>query len=490
MSEPILSFLADGLSAETAGGKGANLAVLSRAGFPVPPGFIISTQAYQDFVLENHIQPRILVLMHDLQTERPEAAERVSRAIYALFAQASIPEQLAQRITAAYQDLTGGGSAPVAVRSSANAEDLPGFAFAGQQDTFLNVVGEQALLAAVKDCWASLWTARAITYRERNGFAPESVALAVVVQAMVAAEVSGVLFSANPLTGKRREIHIDASFGLGEAIVSGQVEPDHYVVDPAANQINERRLGAKQVLIGSKAGGGTERIERGADGGEAQALPDAAILELAQIGQHVEAHFGEPQDIEWAWADGCFFLLQSRPITSLFPLPDETLAQAEPQIYFNFNAMQGVPGPLTPLGIAALRMVFTGALTTLGIQRPAEQVFRQAGGRLFLDFGDLPRDPTLQKMVLNFLSSIEPGERDILRQLIEDGRIPPRRVLSPRLALGMLRVFGPIMVSTLASLVRYQKALERVSQEADGFVEQVQASAAMKPDAAVSQLQR
>lgn len=477
MVERILSFAAP-VTANTAGGKGTNLARLLQAGFPVPPGFIVSTQAYLDFVNDHQLQSQILERMQGLNIDQPQAVDAASRAICALFTVNSQPAELAGQIISAYHSLS---DQRVAVRSSANAEDLPGFAFAGQHDTFLNVVGDQALLDAVKRCWASLWTARAITYRARNGFAPETVTLAVVVQTMVRAEVSGVLFTANPLTGKRHEAHIDASYGLGEAIVSGQVEPDHYVVDLAASQVTERRLGAKQVVIGALSGGGTERIERTVDG--RQALPDQAIPELAKIGEQVEAHFGEPQDIEWAWAEGRYFLLQSRPITSLYPLPGDSPPDGKEHIYFNFNAIQGVMEPLTPLGIDALRLLFSGVTGSFGIKRPMERILPQAGGRLFLDFGDLPGDPVLQKFVLNFLESVEPGGRDILIQLIQDGRIPARRVLTPRVALQMMRAFGPLLGSTLSGLLQYRTARERVMREGEAYVEKINARLVHKPGA-------
>ena len=216
--------------------------------------------------------------------------------------------------------------APVAVRSSATAEDLAYASFAGQQDTYLNVVGADALVAAVRGCWASLWTERAVNYRNANGIDHRSVTLAVVVQEMVEATAAGVMFTANPLTGTRHETVIDASPGLGEAVVSGAVNPDHYVVDTKAWSIIQRRMGDKRVVIRGRAGGGTERIER-SDQSEAAALDDDQVLALARLGGRVDDHYGSPQDTEWALADdGAFWLTQARPITTLYPTPASPLS--------------------------------------------------------------------------------------------------------------------------------------------------------------------
>jgi phosphoenolpyruvate synthase/pyruvate phosphate dikinase len=348
----ILSFLSTEVTLALAGGKGANLAKLARAGFAVPPDYVVTTNAYRSFIQANQIQSRILALADNVSPDDPSVLENASAEIRALFDHSTMPSSIAAETTDAYRDLLLHSQTPthaVAVRSSATAEDLPGLAFAGQQDTYLNIIGEQAVCDAVKKCWGSLWTARAMAYRARNNILPDEVALAVVVQQMIASESSGILFTANPVTGRRDEIVIDASFGLGEAIVSGQVDPDHYVVNPHTWQIAERKLGEKQIAIVSRADGGTEQIAR--DGSTQQALPDAQIIELAQTAQRVAEHFGSPQDIEWAWANRTLYLLQSRPITSLYPLPQNGAKADGLHVYVNFNSIQGVSDPLTPLGI-------------------------------------------------------------------------------------------------------------------------------------------
>ena len=297
-----------------AGGKGASLARLSAAGLPVPGGFHVTTTPYRQFVAENNLQPRILAALEAVDVAQPSTLETASRAIQALFSQAHVPPAIAGTIAHACADLPGDEPA-VAVRSSATAEDLPDLSFAGQQETYLNVRGAAAVLDAVKRCWASLWTARAIGYRTRNSISSADGALAVVVQKMIASEVSGVLFTVNPVTGVRDEIVIEASWSLGEAVVSGQVDPDNFVVDTRAWRITERIIGSKSLAIIPREGGGTVQVAR--DATQRQALPDAQIVELARLAQCVAEHFGLPQDVEWAWANQQFYILQSRPVTTL-----------------------------------------------------------------------------------------------------------------------------------------------------------------------------
>lgn len=464
-----------------AGGKGVNLAKLVQVGFTVPPGFIVTTEAYRAFVEANHLQPRILALASEISPDNQSALENASAEIRVLFEQGTLPAGIAAEITSAYHTLTS-SSSPVAVRSSATAEDLPGLAFAGQQDTYLNVVGDAAVLDAVKKCWGSLWTARAMAYRARNHIPSDEVALAVFIQKMIAAESSGILFTANPVTGRRDEIVIEASFGLGEATVSGQVDPDHYVVNPLEWKITERKLGAKEMAILPRAEGGTEPVQRGAS--QEQALSDAQILELAQLAQRVAEHFGSPQDIEWAWANQQLYLLQSRPITSLYPLPEHNSPAEELRIYVNFNAIQGVSEPLTPLGIDTLRLLFSGVFRLLHLHRSPGQLLPEAGGRLFLDFTDMVRDPRLREVGLSLLASTEPGSRQTLLRLIEEGRIPPKRVLTVRQTVTLFLALLPVLRRLLIALLRPDQVRPRLIADAEQYIAEVQQHAQAASDLA------
>ncbi len=296
--------------------------------------------------------------------------------------------------------------------------------FAGQQDTYLNVVGETALLQAIVKCWGSLWTARAIGYRARNHISQDDLALAVVVQQMIPSQVSGVLFTANPLSGLRTETVIDATFGLGEALVSGQVEPDQYVIEPVGQQIISKKLGAKALSLHALPDGGADTIQQ--DRRTIQALPDMKILELAALSRRIEQLFGEPQDIEWAWANDRLYILQSRPITSLFPLP--TNLSPEPlKVLFSFGAVQGLFAPLTPLGIDALKLIFAAGAGLFGIRVTAEtqNVLFAAGERLWVNFTPILRNSVGRRIVPSVLALVEPTVRQAVEQIWDDPRLQP-----------------------------------------------------------------
>ena len=264
------------------GGKGLNLTRLARAGFPVPGGFIVTVDAYFAFVTQAGLVNSLGAEAAAVNADDPDTLASLSDRLRTRFEENSIPDELSTPIRCDYAGL---GKPLVAVRSSATAEDLPDMSFAGQQDTFLNVQGDEDLLAAIAACWSSLWTARAIGYRARNGIDQSSAAMAVVVQEMVQSETSGVLFTANPLSGRRAETVIDATFGLGEALVNGQVEPGHYVVESSSGRILEKRLGAKDTVFRGKDGGGITTIEE--ENSQRQAHLDSQIGLLTETGQRV-----------------------------------------------------------------------------------------------------------------------------------------------------------------------------------------------------------
>ncbi|HKX13894.1 MAG TPA: PEP/pyruvate-binding domain-containing protein, partial [Propionibacteriaceae bacterium] len=296
---------------DQAGGKGANLGELTRAGLPVPPGFVVVTEAYRAYIIEHQLADKIAALA--APTDDPAAYDEASGQIRALFSN-EISDTLRTEIAEAYAIL--GEDVPVAVRSSATAEDLPEASFAGQQDTYLNVRGLDDLLVAVRDCWASLWTARAMAYRARQGIDSATVSLAVVVQQMVDAEAAGVMFTANPSNGRRDQTVISAAWGLGESVVSGAVNTDNVVVRKPDGTVLSSEIADKAVMT-SYAEQRTEERLVPAELRRRPVLSQAEAAQLAGYGTRIENHYGAPQDIEWAQADGRFWILQARPITAL-----------------------------------------------------------------------------------------------------------------------------------------------------------------------------
>ena len=299
--------------------------------------------------------------------------------------------------------------------------------FAGQQDTYLNVIGADALLQAVVACWSSLWTARAISYRERNGVAHVDVALAVVVQQMVESEASGVLFTANPLTGLRSETVIDATVGLGEALVSGQVEPDHTVVETSTGQIVSRTLGAKALSVRSRPGGGTVTTPEHPTA--TPALTDAQIQALAALGQQVSALYDDtPQDIEWSLANDTLYLLQARPITSLFPVPAGLTADPL-RAMLSFGAVQGMLDPMTPLGRNLIEQIIAAGAQLFGMTVTAETqgALFTAGERLWINLTPLLRNTVGRRVIPGITSWVDPGGGAALDGAWHDPRLQPTR---------------------------------------------------------------
>ncbi|WP_235029996.1 PEP/pyruvate-binding domain-containing protein [Nonomuraea solani] len=400
-----------------AGGKAANLGELTRAGLPVPPGWVLTTEAYRQ-------------VAEGLETSGDGLAERARRHLL----ETPVPAAVHETIVKSYAAL--GDDVPVAVRSSATAEDLPFASFAGQQDTFLNVVGAEAVVDAVRRCWASLWTDRAVAYRESNGIDHAAVRLAVVVQVMVDARVAGVMFTANPVTGRRREAVIDASPGLGEAVVSGAVNPDRFVV--RGGEVVERQAGDKRLVIRSLPGGGTERVETTDD---ALCLTDDQVRELAALGARVEDHYGAPQDTEWA-VDGAgrLWLTQARPITTLYPLPETTRPGL--RVFFSVNVAQGVMGPLTPMGVAAFRLISAGGARLAGHgpadPRDGAPFLAVSGERMWLDITTAVRSRPGRAVLPRALTLGEARAVTIVERLFED----PRLTLAHTSRRPFLRGFG------------------------------------------------
>jgi pyruvate,water dikinase len=346
----------------TVGGKGMSLAKMIQAGFPVPDGFHVTTEAYRQFIVANDLQPKILSALKSVDTSIPASLESASTSINSFFAESKIPTDIASAIAEAYATLSNRQSQivnhkSVAVRSSATAEDLPEASFAGQQETYLNIRGEDALLKAVKKCWASLWTPRAIAYRIKKDVDQNALALAVVVQEMVDAEISGILFTANPMNGRRDEMVINAAWGLGEAIVGGLVSPDTIIADKATGRVKTMEVAEKTVITVLTESGTREDPLTGTRR-NSQVMKDAQVLELVTIARKIEDFYGEPQDIEWCHAKGNFYLVQSRPITALPPEPAQWIRPNPKGMYARGSLCEHLPNPVSPLfGTLGIRMV-------------------------------------------------------------------------------------------------------------------------------------
>jgi pyruvate,water dikinase len=383
------------------GGKGAHLGELARIeGIRVPAGFCVTTDAFRAIMTAAPSIDDRLDRLSGLALDDRQAISTLSAEIRRALEETVIPDDLAAAITGSVTRL--GGQAAYAVRSSATAEDLPTASFAGQQDTYLNVVGSAAILKHVSRCWASVFTERAVTYRLRNGFDHRKVLMAVVVQRMVFAQAAGILFTADPVTSNRKVVSIEASFGLGEALVAGLVNPDVYQVRDG--EVAAKAIGTKRLAIHAKPAGGTQELAIEPQRREQPALTDAQIVRLAQLGRRIEAHFGHPQDIEWCLADDRFQIVQSRPITTLFPIPP-TSDQGN-HVYISVGHQQMMTDPMKPLGLSFWQ------LTT---PRPMSE----AGGRLFVDVTRTLGSPTSRAGLLNVAGRSDPLIGDALRTILD-----------------------------------------------------------------------
>jgi rifampicin phosphotransferase len=389
------------------GGKGAHLGELSRIeGIRVPAGFCVTTDAFRRIMTTVPWIDDQLDRLSRLDPADRQAIRTLSAEIRRTLEEIAIPDDLAAAITASVTRL--GGQAAYAVRSSATAEDLPTASFAGQQDTYLNVVGSAAILEHVSRCWASLFTERAVTYRLRNGFDHRKVHMAVVVQRMLFPQAAGILFTADPVTSNRKVVSIEASFGLGETLVSGLVNADVYQVRDG--EIAAKAVAAKKLARYASPAGGTRERAIEPERQEEQALTDAQITELAHLGRRIEAHFCYPQDIEWCLVDDEFQFVQSRPITTLFPIP-ATSDQGN-HVYLSVGHQQMMTDPMKPLGISLWQ------LTTL---RPMSE----AGGRLFVDVTKALGSPTSRAGLLSVAGRSDPLTGDALQAILDRGDFIP-----------------------------------------------------------------
>ncbi|WP_341278687.1 phosphoenolpyruvate synthase [Paenibacillus sp. FSL H8-0537] len=382
------------------GGKGLNLGELSKMeGIQVPEGFCVTTVGYQKAIEQNETYHALLNRLAMLKVEDRDQIGEISREIRQIIMEIEIPSDVVQAVTH-YLSQFGDGHA-YAVRSSATAEDLPHASFAGQHDTYLNIIGKEAILQHISKCWASLFTDRAVIYRMQNEFDHSQVYLSVIVQRMVFPLASGILFTADPITSNRKLLSIDAGFGLGEALVSGLVSADCYQVQE--EEIVDKRIATKKIAIYGLKEGGTETQQIDPDQQTTQTLTEQQILQLARIGRKIEQHFGCPQDIEWCLDQDTFYIVQSRPITTLYPIPEAN--DQEKHVYVSVGHQQMMTDPIRPLGLSFY------LLTT-----PAPM--RTAGGRLFVDIAPRMATSVGREALLNALGS-DPLIKGALMTLIE-----------------------------------------------------------------------
>jgi pyruvate,water dikinase len=450
----------DRTSGEKVGGKGANLGELYRIPeIEVPPGFCIVTDAFDDFVKTSREYQN---LVHSLQFTSGESrvelqtiGERLRSHLENLEMTAPIQDEILQ----AWK--ISGSHHAYAVRSSATAEDLPGASFAGQQDTFLNVQGKSDLLYSIKKCWASLFSDRAIVYRSQNGFPHDQAKLAVVVQRMIFPDVSGIMFTADPVTGNRKIVSIDTSFGLGEALVSGLVSADFYQVK--SDKVIHKHIAHKKLEIRVNRSGGTIRKEIEEERKTVPSLSEENALKLAGIGRRIQEHFESPQDIEWCLAEGQIFILQSRPITTLYPLPlaDDDLIH----LYLSFGHPQMMTDAMKPLGISVLRMI-----VPFGKDLPREEshLLKEAGSRLYFDVTPLLQYPQVRKRLPSILPAADESigravQEFITREEFQDAMKPDRH-----LNLSQIWKVMPVVLTIMGNIL-YRDNHQAIDQ-LNGFI--------------------
>ena len=394
-----------------AGGKGINLGELFNNNFVVPEGFCVTTDAY-DLLIENETLKEMIENLNILDYKDTELIAEAGEKIRNIILGTEVSEAVKIAIYGAWNNL--GANYSYAVRSSATAEDLKGVSFAGQQDTFLNIKGYENVVEAVQKCWASLFNERAIVYRNKNGFDNSKVKLAVIVQRMIGSEYSGIMFTADPISGNRKITDIDAGYGLGEALVSGLVTPDFYQIHDS--KIITKKIARKEKGIFPDNEGGVIEVEIVEEYMEKQVLSDEQILKLAAAGQRIQETFGSPQDIEWGFYQGKFHILQSRPITSLFPIPKTHDNQKH--VFFSFGHIQMMTDAMKPLALSVFETtrIFDkfGAADSVSVQY-------EAGGRIYIDLSYLLKVPKVRENIPNIMRYADEHGANIIRELIAGG---------------------------------------------------------------------
>jgi phosphohistidine swiveling domain-containing protein len=437
------------------GGKAANLGVLTAAGLTVPPGFCVTTHAYDRFLATLPDSEVLFAALDALGGTSVDAARTAAESMRKALDALDVPENVGRAVVEAWRAL--GQEHAFAVRSSATAEDLPGASFAGQQDTYLNVRGEVPLLEAVRRCWISLFTDRAVLYRARGGYGHRSVRLAVIVQRMIDPDVSGILFTADPVTGHRHIASIDAGFGLGEALVGGLISADLYRVDKRSGEVLLARPGDKAFAIRSVEGGGTQREELPEPRRRARALDDGQIRALAQVGARIEALYGgAPQDIEWAIAAGTIYVLQARPITSLFPFPQTPPEDGGLRVFLSFGHLQMMLDPMPRLAQQVWQLFLpAGKQRAPTLRSPPElsPVMRPAGSRLYIDVTEVLRISRLRGALLGLLSHAYEALAQSIAVLVNRAAFREGRAATASVLRAAVRALGPVAARVPAVLL-------------------------------------
>lgn len=427
------------------GGKGANLGEMTQAGFPVPFGFCVTTESYKEFVQHNNLSEFIAQVIKDANLEN---IDKIGEEIREKIQHSAIPNDIELEIIKSVNKL--GTDNYYAVRSSATAEDLAFASFAGQQDTYLNIKGEMALVDSVRNCWASLFTDRAILYRIQNKIEHEKVHMSVVVQKMVLPEVAGIMFTADPISGHRKIISIDASYGLGEALVSGLVSPDIYKYNKNRKEIENKTIAEKKLAIMPIEGGGTKKVQIGSDKSTSQVLKDSQIKSLAELGMSIEKHYGCPQDIEWCLQDDKLYIVQSRAITSLFPMPEPVPKDEALHAYVSFNHFQVMTAPISPLGIDMLRMIFP---FDQGVRSAEDyKVTKSAAGRIYLDISEILQYKKPRHMLASFMPNADALAAAALVELINRPDFEEKIKRNKNAGKSLRKFFMPIAFNAIKNI--------------------------------------
>lgn len=428
------------------GGKGANLGEMTKAGFQVPFGFCVTTESYKEFISYNKLYEFII---EEIKNANIENISKIGSKIREKIEQSEIPEKVEQEIIKSANYI--GIDNYYAVRSSATAEDLAFASFAGQQDTYLNIKGKDSLINSVRNCWASLFTDRAILYRLQNKIQHEKVHMSVVVQKMILPDIAGIMFTADPVSGHRGIISIDASYGLGEALVSGLVSPDIYKFKKESMEIESKNIAEKKLAIMPIRGGGTKKVEITGHKSTSQAMEDSQIKKLAELGMKIEKHYGSPQDIEWCLENDNLYIVQSRAITSLFPIPSPIPKNDRTHTYISINHLQVMTDPISPLGMDLFRdMIPFGK----EVRREAKyKILTSAGGRIYADISGLMHFKKLEEKLLTLLRNADALMAESLGELLQRKDCDVKLKEKKSDFKPFLRYITPIAIKVIKNLV-------------------------------------